>query len=95
MNLDIAIGRLVLNGFTLTVRERARLEAALRSELVALLVGPEAQLSGASALPGLVAPALSVADLATPERLGVGLARSVHASLAGAGLAAPAPEGGR
>ncbi|HJV48382.1 MAG TPA: hypothetical protein VJ549_03810 [Geothrix sp.] len=86
MNLHLRIDRLVLEGTDLTPRDRARLQAALGSELAALLRsrGLSRELAQGLALPSLPLPVLALRSV--PDASGWGLQIAQHLASA---LAAP------
>lgn len=79
--LALHIDRVVLEGFALGARDRARLQTALQTELAQLLLVNEARPSGGAALARLDAGALRVEPGGDPDRLGRALARSLHTSI--------------
>jgi len=78
--LSLHIDRVVLEGFALGARDRARLQAALQTELAELLSvqGPGAALLGGAALPGLRAGDLRFDRGRDADRLGRAIAQSLH-----------------
>jgi hypothetical protein len=78
MNVHVDIGRLVLDGVTLTPRERRALTGALHSELTRLITvyGVAAQQGAASDRVG--APSLPMSQPVDPARMGTDLARALY-----------------
>jgi hypothetical protein len=87
MNIRVNIERLVLDGFTLAVGQRAQLQAALETELGRLLarggISPEARSGGA--VPSLRAPSIQVSRDGSPSRLGKQIARAVYGGIGESG----------
>lgn len=89
-NIDLRIGRLVLDGFNLTPRERLLVQAGLESELSRLfgeglpIHGRETQvLLAGGAVPSLRAEGISLEPGLAPHLFGERIARAVFDSLAG------------
>jgi hypothetical protein len=94
METNIHIERLVIEGLTLSPRQRAQLQAALGEELARLLqegsLAPE--LAGGAALASLPAPAIALLPDQPPAVVGRQIAGALYASL---GAGAPTPGGER
>ena len=82
MKIELAIERIVLDGFAPQAIDGARLRAALGAELAALLHAPPAGALRAAALPSAAGAALAPAEGVHANALGAGLARSLHGVLA-------------
>jgi hypothetical protein len=80
LNIELNIGRLVLDGLAATPRERAQIRAAVESELSRLLSegGLARELAGGGALPSLAAGNVQLVGDQDPRRLGEQIARAVY-----------------
>jgi hypothetical protein len=83
MNIEVRIGRLVLEGIDVPHAQRPLLQAAVEGELARLLaaggLGPGLQAGGA--LPSLPAGDIQLSRENNPTRLGQAVARAVHGAI--------------
>ncbi len=83
MNIDLRIDELILEGFSLSPRERAILRAAVESELTRLLgaggLGP--MLTRGGAAPVLHASNIQLTPGMAPTQLGTQIAQSVYGGI--------------
>jgi hypothetical protein len=95
MRIRLHIERLVLDGLPAT--DRARLRAAVESELARLLAagGLGRGLAAGGAMARLSAPPIRLERSGRPDALGRAVARSVHARIGGPGDAGPSERGDR
>jgi hypothetical protein len=83
MNIDLHIDRLILDGFSLSPRERAILRAAFEGELTRLLYerGLNQSLASGGTIPSLNGGNIQVTAGTPPARLGVEIAQSVYGGI--------------
>ena len=85
MNINLAIDRLVLEGFALEAGATRQVQVAVEAELLRLLIDgglPSGLLAGA-ATPVLRAPAITSPPDLPPAGLGAQIAQAVYGSLQG------------
>lgn len=84
MNVNLHIERLVLEGFPLSGRDPARVEAAVRTELARLLVDDSAFGStvASAAVRSVQGAPLPVSAIESPPRLGAAIAQSLYGVVA-------------
>lgn len=80
MKIELHIDRLILDGFALTNRQRAQLQAAVEKELTRLLAahGLSDEFQGGIAVPRVRAGAMQFGKDHQPARLGQSIARAVY-----------------
>lgn len=80
MKVELHIERLILDGFALTNRQRAQLQAAVEKELTRLLAahGLSDEFQGGIAVPRVRAGAMQFGKDQPPARLGQSIARAVY-----------------
>ncbi len=83
MNIELHIDRLVLDGFTLTPRERAIVRAAVEGELTRLLTegGIGANWQSGGVVPGIRADSMHLSSNQTPSLIGEQIAQSVYSGI--------------
>jgi len=83
MNLEVRIGRLVLEGIALAPEQRPRVQAALEAELARLLAegGLAPALLAGGALPRLPADSFTLSGDGDPTQLGQQIAQAVYGGL--------------
>lgn len=83
MNISVTIERLILNGITISQRERPLLQAAVETELARLLAadGLAPDLLAGGAMPHVPAGAIQLTGESDPTHLGQQIARSVHGGI--------------
>ncbi|HJV61280.1 MAG TPA: hypothetical protein VJ743_10075 [Albitalea sp.] len=79
---SLHIDRLVLEGFALSPRERARLQQSIEAELGALMQQQAPRAAAGGAVAALRAQDLRLDHAGDVQRLGRAIARSLHAELA-------------
>jgi hypothetical protein len=82
VRIVVRIDRLVLEGIALAPHGRARVRAAVESEIARLITARAAARPNGGAVPSLAAPAIRFAPADRPELLGRRIAGSVHAAIA-------------
>lgn len=86
MKIELHIERLVLDGFSVTPAQRARLGKAIERELERLAASGKFDGQG-SARAKATAPSIRYTRTMAPEQLGRRIAQSVHAALGNQGRA--------
>ena len=83
MNIRIDIESLILEGISIESEQRARLQAAVETELARLLArgGVAPELRSGGAVPSLKADAIRLSSDGTPARLGKQIARAVYGGI--------------
>ena len=85
MNVRMRIGRVVFDGIDVAVADRARVKAAIESQLARLVAehGIAPDLARGIAVPSITAPQIGVAPDARPAQLGGAIASSVLGGVGG------------
>lgn len=80
MDINLHIDQLVLDGFTLSPRQRRQLQATVEAELGRLITenGLANSLHADNTVPTLTADAIQVSANPTPTRLGTQIAQAVY-----------------
>jgi hypothetical protein len=83
MNVDLFVERLILDGFSLSRREQALVQAAFEGELTRLLRTGELSesLAQGASLSSVRAPGLQLTTGLEPAQLGIQIARSIYSGI--------------